>query len=165
MHTFNARLHNTLSHDLSTIMAPIDEVIAFLHSSDDRNTSAIVRRFGIDRITLSRRFHGKTGSMPQRLEQRRPLNNKQEAMLIKQIWRLCEWCLPPTPVMVRSWASLICGSEPGKNWSADFRRRIEAVLNCRYLNTLDIERHQAEDESSFRQYFAVLQEKIDLYGI
>jgi hypothetical protein len=45
------------------------------------------------------------------------------------------------------------------------RRRNEAVLDCRYLNTLDLERHQAESESSFRQYFAVLQEKIDLYGI
>lgn len=86
-------------------------------------------------------------------------------MLVKQIWRLCEWCLPPTPAMVRTWASLICGSEPGKNWSADFKRRNEAILDCRYLNTLDLERHQAESESSFRQYFAVLEQKIALYSI
>jgi hypothetical protein len=78
---------------------------------------------------------------------------------------LCEWCLPPTPAMVRTWASLICGSEPGKNWSADFKRRHESILDCRYLNTLDLERHKAESEPSFRQYFSILREKMDHYSI
>ena len=67
--------------------------------------------------------------------------------------------------MVRIWASLICRTEPGKNWSADFRRRNEAVLDCRYLNTLDIKRHYAESESSFQQYFAILKHKMQHYDI
>lgn len=55
--------------------------------------------------------------------------------------------------------------EPGKNWSAGFRRWHEATLDQRYLNTLDLERYKAESESSFRQYFTILEEKIALYNI
>jgi hypothetical protein len=67
--------------------------------------------------------------------------------------------------MVRTWASLICGSEPGKNWSADFKRRHESILDCRYLNTLDLERHKAESEPSSRQSFNILREKMNHYSI
>jgi hypothetical protein len=67
--------------------------------------------------------------------------------------------------MVRTWASLICGSEPGKNWSAGFRRRHQSLLDCRYLNTLDLERHKAESQNSFRHCFNILKRKIDQYGI
>jgi len=90
---------------------------------------------------------------------------RQERVLVKQMQRLCEWCLPPTLAMVRTWASLTCGLEPGKNWSADFKRRHEAILDCRYLNTLDLERHKAESEPSFRQYFNILRQKMDHYRI
>jgi hypothetical protein len=60
---------------------------------------------------------------------------------------------------------MICGSEPGKNWSAGFRRRHQSVLDCRYLDTLDLERHKAESEHSFRHYFTILKRKMDQYGI
>ena len=146
-------------------MAPIDEAITYLESSETHNIAAAARIYGVQRSTLSKRFNGKTGSLRQKGEKQRLLSDTQEETLVKQIWRLCEWCLPPTPAMVRLWASSICGTMPGKNWSAEFRRRHEATLDCRYLNTLDIERHQAESESSLRQYFAILKEKRASYSI
>lgn len=165
MHAFKRVINTTSRRVEPTTMGSIEDTIAFLRSSDGRNTAAAAKRFNVNRSTLSKRFRGKTGSVARRNEGRRLLTNKQEQELVKQIQRLREWCLPPTPAMVRSWAALICGSEPGKNWSADFRRRHESVLDCRYLNTLDLERHKAESEHSFRRYFNILRQKIDEYGI
>ena len=146
-------------------MATIDDAIAFLRSSSDDNIAAVARRFNVNRTTLSKRFRGKTVSVARALESRRLLTLKQEQVLIKHIQRLSEWCLPPTPAMVRTWASAMCGSEPGKNWSADFKRRYQDVLDCGYLNNLDLERHNAESESSFQCYFTILGQKIEQYRI
>jgi hypothetical protein len=81
-------------------------------------------------------------------------------MLVKQINKLSEWCLPPTPLMVRAWAAALCGTVPGKNWAGAFGVRHKDELNCKYLNTIDLERHKADSEHSYRQYFAVLKETI-----
>ena len=66
-------------------MTPIDGAIAFLCSSDNPNIAKVARTFRVEWSTLSKRFHSKTGSIPQRLEQRQLLNNAQEARLVKQI--------------------------------------------------------------------------------
>src|ERR1700712_4876124 len=108
MHASEPPNNPTSSRDNSTTMAPIDDAIAFLRASNDLNIAAVARRFNVNRSTLSKRFRGKTGSVARRIEGRRLLTNKQEQGLVKQIQRLCEWCLPPTPVIVRTWASLIC---------------------------------------------------------
>jgi hypothetical protein len=86
-------------------------------------------------------------------------------MLVKQINKLSEWCLPPTPSMVRAWAAALCGTEPGKNWAAAFGDRHKDELDCKYLSTIDLERHKADSEHSYRQYFAVLKKKIIQYNI
>jgi hypothetical protein len=59
----------------------------------------------------------------------------------------------------------MCSTEPGKDWSAAFKARYKDVLNSRYLNTLDLIRHKADSEASYRQYFTVLRQKIDQYNI
>ena len=146
-------------------MASIDEAIAFLKSSKSDNISEAARRFNINRSTLSKRFRGKTRSTAQGYQMQQLLRYKQELMLVKQINKLSEWCLPPTPSMVKAWTATLCGTEPGKNWSAGFRDRHKDELDCRYLNTIDLERHKAETESSYRQYFDVLKQKISQYDI
>jgi len=55
----------------------------------------------------------------------------------------------------------LCGEEPGKNWSQAFKARHEDILDSRYLNTLDLARHKADSQASYRQYFAILKQKID----
>jgi hypothetical protein len=55
----------------------------------------------------------------------------------------------------------MCSTEPGKDWSAAFKARHKDVLDSRYLNTLDLARHKADSEASYRQYFTVLRQKID----
>jgi AraC-like DNA-binding protein len=102
MHAFEPTNNNTSSRDNLTIMAPIDDDIAFLRASNDPNIAAVVRRFNINRSTLSKRFRGKTGSLAGRIEGRRLLTNKQEQGLVKQKQRLYEWRLPPAPAMVHT---------------------------------------------------------------
>jgi hypothetical protein len=67
--------------------------------------------------------------------------------------------------MVTTWAASMCGTKPGKDWSAAFKARYKDVLDSRYLNTLDLTRHKADSEASYRQYFTVLRQKIDQYNI
>jgi hypothetical protein len=146
-------------------MAPIDEAIAFLRSSDVSSISDVARKFKVNRSTLSKRYNRKRGSWSQATERKQLLTKKQELVLVRHISRLCEWCLPPTPAMVTTWAASICGIEPGKDWSAAFKARHKDILDSRYLNTLDLARHKADSEASYRQYFTVLRQKIDQYNI
>ena len=39
------------------------------------------------------------------------------------------------------------------------------MLDSRYLNNIDLARHKADSEASYRQYFTVLKQKIDQYNI
>jgi transposase-like protein len=96
-------------------MAPIDEAIAFLRSSSSKNISEAARKFDVNRSTLSKRFHGKTRSTAKGYYMQQLLSHKQELMLVKQINKLSEWCLLPTPSMVRAWAAALCSTEPGRN--------------------------------------------------
>ena len=146
-------------------MAPIDEAIAFLKSSDKPNISKAARMFKVERSVLSKHFHGKRVSIAKANETKQLLSKKQELVLVNEIQRLCDWCLPPTPAIVTLWASHICGKEPSKNWSAGFKARHKDILDCRYLNTIDLARHKADSEASYSQYFTILRQKIDQYSI
>ena len=44
-------------------------------------------------------------------------------------------------------------------------KRWSEKLDSRYLNTLDVLRHKAECEDSFRMYFDILRVEIEQYGI
>lgn len=149
MHTITLHQEQPSTRDITTTMAPIDEAIAFLRSSDQFSIAEVARRFNVNRSALSKRFQGKTGSLAERAESNQLLSNKQELVLVEHIRRLCEWCLPPTPAMVTLWASVLCGSEPGKNWSAGFKARQKDVLDSRYLKATDLSRHKADSRTSY----------------
>ena len=146
-------------------MAPIDEAIAFLRSSDKPNISEAARKFKVERSVLSKHFRGERVSKAKADETKQLLTNKQELVLVNEIQRLCNWCLPPTPAIVTLWASRICGKEPGKNWSAGFKARHKDILDCRYLNTIDLARHKADSKASYSQYFTILRQKMEQYSI
>ena len=69
-------------------MAPIDEAITFLKSSDNLNISEVARKFKIERSTLSKHFRGKRGSLTKANETKQLLTNKQEVVLMNHIQRL-----------------------------------------------------------------------------
>jgi len=146
-------------------MAPINEAIAFLQGSDKPSISEAAKKFKVERSTLSKHFHGKRGSIAKANEKKQLLTNNQELVLVNHIQRLCDWCLPPTPAMVATWAKEMCGRQPNKNWSAGFKARHDDILDCRYLNTIDLARHKADSAASYRQYFTILRQKMDRYSV
>jgi len=131
-------------------MAPIDEAVALLRCSNKPNVSEAARMFDVERSVLSKHFRGKRVSIAKANETKQLLTNKQELVLVNEIKRLCDWCLLPTLPIVTLWASCIYGKEPSKNWSADFKARHKDILDCRYLNTIDLARHKANSEPSYR---------------
>jgi hypothetical protein len=157
--------NTTLTLNSFVTMAPIDEAIAFLKSSNKPNISEVARIFQIERSVLSKRFRRTRASIAKANETKQLLTNKQELVLVNEIQRLCDWYLPPTPAIVTLWASRMCGKEPGKNWSAGFKARHKDILDCRYLNTIDLARHKADSKASYSQYFTILRQKMDQYNI
>ena len=146
-------------------MHPLDGAIIFLSSQDVPHVSEAARKFQVDRSTLSKKFKRQSGSRAQAAEKKQLLSIKQEKILIKDINRLCERGFPPTPCMVANVAGRIAKRQPSKNWTSRFVKRWTEKLDSRYLNTVDISRHKAESEDSFRTYFDTLRHKIEQYRI
>ena len=146
-------------------MAPIDEALEDLRSSDHPNISATAKKYGVLRATLSYRFSGKTVSMERFRASQTLLNAHQERKLIQTIERLCQICLPPTANVVSNMASELAGRQVGPNWLSRFVHRHKDELDSRYLATLDLARHKAESRQMTERYFDTIEQKIEEYSI
>lgn len=146
-------------------VASMEAARAELNSSESSCIAAVARKHGIKRTTLSRRRKGVTTTRAQAAEDKRSLNNQQEQQLIKHIRQLCDRCLPPTPAIVVNIASHPAGRMPGGKWCSLFVKRHKDRLDSRYLNSLDIERHQPDSLTSCEQFFSILGKKMEEYQI
>lgn len=68
-------------------------------------------------------------------------------------------------VILAAIATQLSGRPPGHNWCSKFVSRHRLELDLIYLNSLNMERHQAESMASFEQYFAIVDEKMQEYDI
>jgi hypothetical protein len=96
-HTSTATNNTTSTHNFFATMAPIDAAIAFLRSSDKPNIVEAAWTFKVERSALRKHFHEKRVSIAKANETKQLLTKKQELVLVNEIQRLCDWCLPPTP--------------------------------------------------------------------
>ncbi|KAF2807615.1 uncharacterized protein BDZ99DRAFT_464546 [Mytilinidion resinicola] len=96
-------------------MEQMEAAIAELRISEGKNIAKVAREHGINRSTLSRRYHGKTVSRLDAHENQRNLDAAQSAALLGYIESLTERGLPPTIEMLRNIAAEIIGYVPGKN--------------------------------------------------
>lgn len=67
--------------------------------------------------------------------------------------------------MVSNIASETAGRVVGAWWSSRFVARHKEVLDSRYLNTLDLARHKADNLDSYERYFDIIGKKIEEYNI
>jgi hypothetical protein len=109
---------------------------------------------------LWRRWKGITTSRGSAGEDKRLLNDQQEQQLLSHIRDLCDRCLPPTPAIVSEIASQIRGRAPGHNWCSRFVERHRDELGSHFLNSLGLERYQADSVTSFERYFSTIGDKI-----
>jgi hypothetical protein len=87
VYTITLHQQQPSTRDISATMAPIDEAIAFLRSSDQSPIAEVVRRFNVNRSTLSKQFQWKTGSAKKAGSNQLP-SNKQELVLVEYTRRL-----------------------------------------------------------------------------
>jgi hypothetical protein len=98
-------------------MAPIDDALEALRSlkvGESINLTQIADEYGCNRSTLSKRWRGVQGTMAEKLENSRLLNDTQTKELLQYIEGLTARGLPPTREMIRNFASEIAGKQAGK---------------------------------------------------
>ncbi|KID97311.1 DDE superfamily endonuclease, CENP-B-like protein, partial [Metarhizium majus ARSEF 297] len=147
-------------------MAPIDEALAFLKSSESFNYAETARRFNCDETTLRRRHQGKQRSRrdADRLYKSR-LSKQQERDLIAYIHKLSSRGIPPTLPMIKNFAQDIAKIKVGKDWPYSFVRRNHIELGCTWFDGLDIARKRADNTSRYKAYFELIRAKIEKYNI
>lgn len=143
----------------------MEAAITELNSLESPCIAKVARKHGVTRATLSRRWKGITTTRGQAAEDKQFLNNQQEQQLLLHIRQLCDHCLPPTPAIVAGIATQLGGRAPGHNWCSRFVKRHKDELDSWYLNSLDLERHQADSVASFEQYFSTVSAKMEEYQI
>ncbi len=140
-------------------MTPIEAALDSLKSLKPRETpnyAEILKKYGCDRNTLSRRHRGVQAPIAQKLENQRLLNDTQEKELIRYIDSLCERGLPPSRQMIRNFASEISGREAGKSWADRFIKRWEVDLISRWTSGIDTNRKRADSAFKYSLYFELL---------
>jgi hypothetical protein len=121
--------------------------------------------FGVDESTLRRRHQGKCATRAQAAQANQLLHPQQEEELLKYIEALTERALPPTKAMVASFASQISKKEVGVNWVGRFLSRNQDRITPKWTTAIDRNRHKADSESSYSDYFTVLENKLEKYEI
>jgi hypothetical protein len=143
----------------------MDAAITELRSSNTPCVAAVARKYELVTSTFRRRWKGMTSSKDQVIEDSRFLNSQQEQQLLSHIKQLCDRCLPPTPAIVGNIAAQLGGKAPGHNWCSRFVQRHKSELDSRYLDSLDLNRHEADSVAPFERYFSVTGEKMEGYNI
>ena len=141
-------------------MSAIDKAIAYLSTQESINISATARKYGIVPCTLNRRWHRVTTTAEQADDGKRFLNKEKATQLINYINELTGKAAPLTPAVVAAYATQLSGRPPGHNWTSRFVSYHSLRLASGYLNTLNLDRHQANLVWSYEQYYQPVNEKL-----
>src|SRR6266566_2442863 len=149
-------------------MQPIEAALAALKSlkpGEIPDFTATAKKYGVQRSTLSRRYHGVTGSREAQYENQQLLSHAQEKVLVDYINELTERGLPPSHEMIRNFAEEICGKEPGKNWPSRFVERHNTKICTGWTTSQDQCRHRADPAAKYALYFELLKREFEKYDI
>jgi hypothetical protein len=149
-------------------MDPIQEAIADLESQEQGEQlsySELARKWGVNRVTLSRRCKGIQGTRAKEGINRRKISPEQEAGLVAYIISLTKRGLPPTRKMVQNFASHVPKKPVGVGWVTRFINRNKAHLISHWTNGMDRVRHEADSEVKYKYHFNLLHSKMEEYNI
>jgi hypothetical protein len=153
---FHPKIHKTSKFDYSTTMAPIDDAVDDLNSQKTPRIAQTAKKYGVNRSTLSRRFHGITKPKAEAIEQQSLLTQQQQSTLVKYINTLSDDGIPPTNAMVRNFAEEIAKRRPGKNWVYRFVNAHSHQLKSGYLSAFDLSRKKADNIYDYELYFKLV---------
>ena len=138
--------------------AQIELALADLESLDKPSIRSVALARNVNPETLRRRWNGTQGSIQAaNSEYRQRLTDVQEEVLIKNINRLANRGMPPTPAIVKNLAEeMLSGAKVGKNWTASFVRRHGERLTSLYLRNSDRVRTKAEYYPMFELFYSLV---------
>jgi hypothetical protein len=145
-------------------MASIDSGLVVSESHGPQPLSQATGLPQLHRTTIARRAKGEIKPRRDYREQCSLLSQAQEQRLLQYIDELTRRGLPPNHYNVRVFASNISGKWPGKNWTHQFVRRHKDVITSQYLTGFDINRKKADNWGNMKQYFGLVQEKLQQYN-
>ena len=152
-HTISRTISKTIECHNSAKMTPIEKALAYLESQKCPNYSKTALLFGVDRSTLSRRHRGVAGSKADKISNGKLLSSQQETTLIEYINRLTDRGTPPTPAMIRNFATDIAGIAPSKMWLSRFVNRHREKLNSGFQLGFDLDRKKADNIYEYTLWF------------
>jgi hypothetical protein len=150
---------------MDAMQAALEELSIQESKGEKKNFQATATKHGLHRTTLSKRFHGKTGSKADGYNSQQILTPGQTKALIKYINNLTERGLAPTHQMVQNLASAMAGKMPGINWASHWVKQHSKVLKSAYLLPIDKNRKRADSALYYSLYFELLGQKIKQYNI
>jgi transposase-like protein len=135
----------------------LELAIADLESQDKPSYRATARKYGVNDVTLRRRFLG-TQTSPATASSlyRQRLSAAQETALVAQINRLTNRGIPPTSQIVKNMAEEMIQDILGKNWTGEFIRRHQNVLKSMYLRNMDKQRINTEYLPTLAYFFELV---------
>ena len=120
-------------------MQAINKALKDLASQESPNYSATVRKYSIDRTTLSRRYRGLAHSWAVNIANIKSLlTPQQEKELVDYINKLSVFGLPPVVSMIRNFAFDISKKMPRKNWPTRFISKYSSKLNSGFLKGFNL---------------------------
>ena len=149
-------------------MDPINEAIEEINSLGPGETftyTAIAKKYGVVRSTLTRRHKGETASSATQHANTQKLTPQQELELVSYIEQLTARRLPPIREMVQNFASAIAKEPVSESWVTRFLTRHGISITPRWSTGMDRDRHHADSENKYQLFFQLLIEVIEKYDI
>jgi len=141
------------------------EEIESLEPGEKFSYQAIANKYGVHRVTLSRRHQGLQAPRDTQTTQQLKLSPQQELELVQYIEGLTKRGLPPTREMIRNLSSEVAHQQLSESWVTRFINRHEIDLISKWTSTMDRTRHLADPKSKYRLYFELLHQTITEYQL
>lgn len=149
-------------------MGAIEDALAALEAQKDGEKivlQQVADKYGVDRLTLSRRWRGVTHSRAEQYQNQQLLTPIQEQKLVQYIDKLSGRGLPPTRSMIRNFAGDITRKPAGRCWADRFIKRHQIELISKYVYGIDVARKRADSALKYSLYFELLASKIQQYRV
>ena len=149
---------------MSAIEAAI-KAIESLDKGEKFTYTAIAKKFGVNRSTLSRTHRAVTQPHAIKVVNQRKLNPQQEQELIYHIGELKKQGLPPGRPLIQKYASRIAQQPVSQSWVTRFLNRNTEQLIYKWTAGMDRNRHQADSGAKYSLYFELLHAKMAEYDV
>jgi hypothetical protein len=128
-----------------------------LNSQEAINFANTAKKYQIDRVTLMRRYKGKsTSNHEARSIHQKILTDAQEEVILSHISSLSDRGIPPTPQILENLVVEIARRPIRQYWIRRFCQRYKDEIKSIYLRGIDQTRKIADNSKYFEYFYLVV---------